>query len=53
MKKKAKKLTLNRETLARLEDGKLAEAHGAATVKPQVCCGLSDSCPPPPSAPDC
>ncbi len=53
MKKKIKRLTLNRETLVRLEDGKLADANGAATVKPQVCCGMSDSCPPPPSLDQC
>jgi hypothetical protein len=52
MKKNVKRLSLNRETLLRLEDGKLVEVNGAATVKPQICCGMSDSCPPPPSL-DC
>jgi hypothetical protein len=53
MKKSTKKLTLNRETLGRLADGKLADANGAATVKPVICCGMTDSCPPPPSADAC
>jgi hypothetical protein len=53
MKKSAKRLTLNRETLVQLEDGRLADANGAATVKPQICCGMSDSCPPPPSLDQC
>jgi hypothetical protein len=52
MKRKVKKLALNRETLVRLEDTHLAEAHGAATVKPVICCGMTDSCPPPPSVAD-
>jgi hypothetical protein len=53
MKKSPKRLTLHRETLGRLADGQLAGANGAATVKPQVCCGMSDSCPPPPSLDAC
>jgi len=53
MKKSPKRLTLHRETLGRLADGQLTDANGAATVKPEVCCGMSDSCPPPPSADAC
>jgi hypothetical protein len=52
MKKKMKRLALNRDTLVRLEDPKLVEAAGVGTVHPQICCGMSDSCPPPPSAAD-
>lgn len=50
MKKKTKALNLHRETLVRLETGRLEKAVGAATAKPAICCGMSDSCPPPPSA---
>lgn len=53
MKKRAKRLTLHRETLVRLEDCNLTDAHGAGTVKPQICCAMSDSCPPPPSLDQC
>lgn len=53
MKKKVKRLTIHRETLVRLESGNLIEAKGAATVKPVICCGMTDSCPPPPSADQC
>lgn len=51
MKKSTRRLTLNRETLVRLEDRKL-DAAGGATHNPYVCCGMSDSCGPPPSAAD-
>jgi hypothetical protein len=53
MKKSAKRLALHRETLVRLEDRRLAEANGAATLKPAICCGMTDSCPPPPSVDAC
>jgi len=53
VKKSLKRLRLNRETLLRLEDGQLVDANGAATVKPVICCGMSDSCPPPPSLEQC
>ena len=49
MKKRAQRLTLNRETIVRLADDKLTEAAGGAT---HFCCGMSDSCGPPPSAAD-
>jgi len=50
MKKKPTALSLHRETLVHLEAGRLETAAGGATVRPVICCGMSDSCPPPPSA---
>jgi hypothetical protein len=50
MKKNAKRLTLNRETLHSLEAGELETVAGGLTQKPVICCAASDSCPPPPSA---
>lgn len=52
MKKKTKRLTLNRETLAGLRNDQLEGAVGGFTEKPAICCGASGSCPPPPSAGD-
>jgi hypothetical protein len=52
MKKTARRLILSRETLLRLETGQLATVAGGFTQKPVICCGTSDSCPPPPSAGD-
>jgi len=45
MKKRAKKLTLSRETLAEL-GGKTLENVAGASGKP-VCCTITASCPPP------
>ncbi|HEY4593738.1 MAG TPA: hypothetical protein VIJ61_15085 [Thermoanaerobaculia bacterium] len=45
MKKRSKKLTLSRETLAEL-GGKTLENAAGASGKP-VCCTITASCPPP------
>ena len=50
MRKSAKRLTLNRETLLSLETGELATVAGGFTERPVICCVASGSCPPPPSA---
>jgi hypothetical protein len=52
MKKKTKRLSLSRETLASLRNDQLEVALGGLSQKPIICCGMSDSCPPPPSAGD-
>jgi hypothetical protein len=54
--KSAKRFTLHRETLIRLDPGRLDAAVGGGTAlcnstRP-ICCTASDSCPPPTSA-DC
>jgi hypothetical protein len=46
MKKKLKRLNLNRETLAHLQDERLEQAAGGFT---SPCCTASGSCPPPPT----
>jgi hypothetical protein len=53
-KKMSRRLTLFRETLHPLEDRRLDEAVGAATVG-GTCCARSDSCQPPtfPCSPQC
>jgi hypothetical protein len=52
MKKKTKRLNLSRETLAGLRNDQIEVAVGGASQKPIICCGMSGSCPPPPSAGD-
>jgi hypothetical protein len=48
MKKRAKRLSLSRETLRSLQSEQLETAAGGVSTRP-ICCTNTSSCPPPPT----